>query len=249
MILVRGETIMLYLTKPLYIPNYSDLHGERKTYHTHEIVLDRSKIGTKAILVCSGELRVSLLSRNGEERLLAYAGPGSYLGEAALFATEKFQNDLFVIAMEHTETIEMTREVLIKNLAVNTEMIEIILTAAYNKISNLLERLQCATHQSTPICEQIARVLLTNRLAVKNEWVVNLTHEQIAQMLGRSRVAVTNNLGKLQKLELIRVSRKKIVITQLDCLQAMVGELESFNVQTSLTHRTAQFTYCKPIDK
>jgi CRP-like cAMP-binding protein len=125
----------------------------------------------------------------------------------------------------------MTREILIKNLAENTQMIEIIMTAAYSKISNLLERLQCATQQSIPISEQIARVLLMNRLAVKDEWVVFLTHEQIAQMLGRSRVAVTNNLGKLQELGSIRVSRKKILITHLDHLQDMVGESKSANLQ------------------
>lgn len=214
--------------------------GKKKHYLPGMVVLDRHSTGKHAIYVLDGEVRAMLMSMAGEDRLLAYIGKGGTVGEHALFSEQKSRSNLIVETTQESTVLEMTREDMVRNLECEPRLALFLMRSASMKISNLLATLQCASHLSTPISEQIARVIfmLYHEASVESDDEVRITHDQISKIIGRSRVAVTNAMKNLQSDGLLDVHRGRIKILDHIGLQKLVGESQT----TEISFRAEQKT-------
>lgn len=202
-----------------------NLLGQRKSCPAHSFLLDHHNAGKKGVLLVSGKARTFLITLAGEERLISYPGAGSFLGENALFSIGTYNWNLFVEAVTDCEIVEMTQEDVIQNVSRYPEFITLLMESASTKQANLLTQLQCATHFSVTMTEQVVSLLYSlfreNRGRGES---ISITHEEISQMIGRSRVSVTNTLGKLQEQGLIEMRRGQISIMRPAELWRLIGE-------------------------
>ncbi|MGG1662079.1 Crp/Fnr family transcriptional regulator [Brevibacillus sp. NRS-1366] len=217
---------MLHLNKDTSVIQSLDLFGERRTYPAHKIIIDQEREGHKGILLLSGSARAFLLTFTGEERLLFYPSKGSFLGETAMFYNQTFKHwNLFVETVTPCEVLEMTKKDIMYNVANYPEFFTLLMEAASVKYINFLVRLQSSSHPSISLLEQIIYVLFSTVTEKQlSPFSVRITHEEISQIIDRSRVAVTNTLGKLQKQGLIELGRGHIRIINPKELWAMIGE-------------------------
>lgn len=217
---------MLHMNKDTSSIQSLDLVGERRTYPAHTTIINQEKEGHKGILILSGSARAFLLTFTGEERLLFYPSKGSFLGETAMFYSQSFKHwNLIVETVTPCEVLEMTKKDILENVAKYPEFFTLLMEAASEKYINLLVRLQSSSHPSVSLSEQIIYVLFSAVTEKQlSPFSVRITHEEISQIIDRSRVAVTNTLGKMQEQGLIELGRGHIRITNPKELWAMIGE-------------------------
>lgn len=172
-----------------------------------------------------GRVRLSKLSPEGKMVILALLGPGDLIGDATWEAGE---HDTYAEAVEDTRLYEIGREAF-ENLVREKpdfalRLIQIIgvrLKQAQARIEDLVFR---------PVPSRVARLLLTlaesygivTPNGIKVEF--RLTHQEIANMVGSSRVTVTQILNRMRSSQWIEIEAKRVTIHNCNALEDMVRQ-------------------------
>ncbi len=170
-----------------------------------------------------GRVRVTRLSPEGKTVILALLGPGDLIGEAAW---ETGEHDSYAETVEETRLYQLGRESFQGFIRENSEfglrLIQIIglrLKEAQSRIEDLVFR---------PVPSRVARLLLAlaeshGRVTpngIKVEF--RLTHQEIANLVGSSRVTVTQILNRFRHHHWIEIESKKVTIFNLNALEELV---------------------------
>lgn len=172
-----------------------------------------------------GRVRVTRLSPEGKTVILALLGPGELIGEAAW---ELGEHDSYAETLEESRIYQISREAFQNYIRENPEfglrLIEILgvrLKQAQARIEDLVFR---------QVPSRVARLLLT--LAESHGRVTPsgirvefpLTHQEIADMVGSSRVTVTQILNKFRSSQWIDIESKRVTIHNIDALEELVRQ-------------------------
>lgn len=172
-----------------------------------------------------GRVRVTRLSPEGKTVILALLGPGELIGEAAW---ELGEHDSYAETLEESRIYQISREAFQNYIRENPEfglrLIEILgvrLKQAQARIEDLVFR---------QVPSRVARLLLT--LAESHGRVTPsgirvefpLTHQEIADMVGSSRVTVTQILNKFRSSQWIDIESKRVTIHNMDALEELVRQ-------------------------
>ncbi|MBX3075892.1 Crp/Fnr family transcriptional regulator [Candidatus Obscuribacterales bacterium] len=172
-----------------------------------------------------GRVRVTRLSPEGKTVILALLGPGELIGEAAW---ELGEHDSYAETLEESRIYQISREAFQNYIRENPEfglrLIEILgvrLKQAQARIEDLVFR---------QVPSRVARLLLT--LAESHGRVTPsgirvefpLTHQEIADMVGSSRVTVTQILNKFRSSQWIEIESKRVTIHNMDALEELVRQ-------------------------
>jgi CRP/FNR family transcriptional regulator len=172
-----------------------------------------------------GRVRVTRLSPEGKTVILALLGPGELIGEAAW---ELGEHDSYAETLEESRIFQISREAFQNYIRENPEfglrLIEILgvrLKQAQARIEDLVFR---------QVPSRVARLLLT--LAESHGRVTPsgirvefpLTHQEIADMVGSSRVTVTQILNKFRSSQWIDIESKRVTIHNMDALEELVRQ-------------------------
>lgn len=217
---------MLHHTKDISAILALDLVGERRVYSRNSIILDQEKAGDKGILLLSGKARTYLITVTGEERLINYPSSGSFFGESALFYSPVFKPwNMVSKAITTCNVIEMSKKDIVANVFKFPEFFTLLMESASAKFINFSLSIQCSTHATVSLMAQVI-ISLFSIVTEKqtNPFTIKITHEEISQITGRSRVSVTNALGKLQEQGYLKLSRGQIRILKPNELWAMMSE-------------------------
>jgi CRP/FNR family transcriptional regulator len=177
-----------------------------------------------------GRVRLTKLSPDGRMVILALLGPGDLIGEAAWELTE---HDSYGETLVETQLYQISKVAFENLVRQNPEfglrLIQIIgfrLKQAQSRIEDLVFR---------QVPSRIARLLVN--LAEHHGKVTPqgirvefpLTHQEIADMVGSSRVTVTQVLNKFRSMHLIGIESKRVTIQDIEALEALVKEPERSN--------------------
>jgi len=172
-----------------------------------------------------GRVRLTKLSPEGKRVILALLGPGDLIGEAAW---ESGEHDSYAETVEDTRLYQIGREAFENLVRENPEfglrLIQIIgvrLKQAQARIEDLVFR---------PVPSRVARLLLS--LAESHGKVTpngirvefRLTHQEIANLVGSSRVTVTQILNRFRSSHWIEIESKRVTIFNPDALEHLVLE-------------------------
>ena len=175
-------------------------------------------------LLTSGRAIICHLTPDGKKSILALIEPGELFGELALF--EPDQREEYAEALDKTTVVQIPVDVL-RQLVERHPHISLGVTKIFGlrrrrierRLKNLLfhsnrERL---THFILELAEQYG-----NRTPEGIRLRIQLSHQDLANVIGSTRETVTVVLGEMQQEGLIRIGRRKITITDLEKLAGSV---------------------------
>jgi CRP-like cAMP-binding protein len=180
--------------------------------------------GTSVFLLASGRVKICHLTPEGKQSILAFIDPGELFGELALLADgprEEYAEavDASTVVMISGETMQrvmaarpelslgVTKLIGLRRRRIEQRLKNLLFLSNRDRLTHLLLELAEQYGQSTPEGVRLG---------------IQLSHQDLANVIGSTRETVTVVLGEMQQEQLLSIGRRKIVITGLDRLAASV---------------------------
>ncbi|MBI4532984.1 MAG: Crp/Fnr family transcriptional regulator [Candidatus Melainabacteria bacterium] len=172
-----------------------------------------------------GRVRLTRLSGEGKSVILALLGAGDLIGEAAWLAGE---HDSYAETVEDTRLFQISREAFENLIRENPEFALSLIHVVGVQLSQAQARIEDLVFR--PVPSRVARLLLS--LAENHGKVTpngirvefKLTHQEIANLVGSSRVTVTQVLNRFRSCRWIDIESKRVTIYNSDALEDLVQQ-------------------------
>jgi CRP/FNR family transcriptional regulator len=191
-----------------------------KLYEKDEVIFFENDSVKKLYFLINGKVKLSMLSAEGKEKVLTILQEGDIFGELSLFdedphpLTAEVMDDarLLIIPWNEMEKMIIKRpslaikiiEALSKKTRLLTSQVrELVFQDAAGRLASLLSRL----------AEDFGR-------EIEGGTVIDLvlTHQEIANLIGSSRVTVTKLINKFIDEGMITIKKRKIIIIDFESL-------------------------------
>lgn len=191
-----------------------------KLYEKGEVIFFENDSVKKLYLLINGKVKLSMLSAEGKEKVLTILQEGDIFGELSLFdedphpLTAEVVDDarLLIIPWKEMEKMIQNRpslaikiiEALSKKTRLLTSQVrELVFQDAAGRLASLISRL----------AEDFGR-------EIEEGTVIDLvlTHQEIANLIGSSRVTVTKLINKFIDEGMITIKKRKIIIIDFESL-------------------------------
>jgi CRP/FNR family transcriptional regulator len=191
-----------------------------KLYEKDEVIFFENDSVKKLYFLVNGKVKLSMLSAEGKEKVLTILQEGDIFGELSLFdedphpLTAEVMDDarLLIIPWNEMEKLITDRpslaikiiEALSKKTRLLTSQVrELVFQDAAGRLASLLSRL----------AEDFGR-------EIEEGTVIDLvlTHQEIANLIGSSRVTVTKLMNKFIDDGMITIKKRKIIIKDFESL-------------------------------
>ena len=178
------------------------------------------------LLVAQGRVKICHATPEGKQSILGFVDTGEIFGELALLGSER--RDEYVEATEKTTLVLLPKQAL--ELVIRkypsivlgvTKLIGTRRQRVEKRLRNLLFRSnrERVIHLLLELCENYG--LMGEEGISLN---IRLSHQEMASIIGSTRETVTVVLGQLQKEGLLKIARRRVVISNLKRLAAVVDE-------------------------
>ncbi len=188
-----------------------------RTFAAHSPIYLPAEKAESVYLLTSGLAKVSHLTEDGKESILAFVEPGELFGELAIFDGQ--QRDEFVEAVEASTVVMIPSEEMQRLMAEHagvalsiTKIIGLRRRRIERRLKNLLflSNREKLIHLLLDLAEQFGRPV-DEGIQLR----VSLSHQDLANLIGATRETVTATMGRLKAEGSIHNTRCKIVLTQL----------------------------------
>ena len=197
------------------------LDGHVKKYNKGEMIYHSGEIIRKAGLVLSGSVHIENDDLWGNKTILAHVGVGQVFAETYVcIPGEPLM--IQVVAAEPVEVLFLNlgqgTRTCVKNCAFHGRLIQNLLMISAQKNLNLSRRIFYTSSKSirgrllSYLSDQATR---TGSL----EFEIPFNRQQLADFLGVDRSAMSNELGKMQKEGLLRVSKRYFCLNEANPLK------------------------------
>ncbi|MEW6689205.1 MAG: Crp/Fnr family transcriptional regulator [Pseudomonadota bacterium] len=161
-------------------------------------------------IVISGRLKVMLGAADGKETILSILGPGEFFGEMGLI--DDNPRSASVVAIEPCELLAVARRAFRKCLVENTDLAMAVMRVLVRRLREADRKI--GSLAMLDVYGRVARLLLEMSENVKGQRVVTkrLSKQDIAKMIGASRVMVSKVMKDLQASGYIEVQGSTIVL-------------------------------------
>ncbi len=201
--------------------------GVEREYAARASLFHQGEPTRHVLLLLDGWVKVCSRSRGGEEALLAIRGPGDIVGELSAVDGRPRSATVTALVPVRVRVIDgdRFRDHLLRRPKV---MLALLAHVAGNLRQSDLERLK---YVSTPSSGRVARLLLD--LAMRHgrqtpDGVLidlPLTQRELATAAATSREAVARTLRLLRDRQLLRTSRRRIVLVRPEVLRSLSGSV------------------------
>lgn len=187
--------------------------GIVRKFPKDSIIYRQGDIADSFCYLKKGRVKVFMTSIDGAEKTLNTASHGEILGEGAFF--DKKPRVSSARALTSSELIMIDKEKLTELIAKHPKLAFELLEILANRIRLLSTQLDSMTFMQADA--RIAQLLLESEADGK----VQLTHEEIANAVGVSRVTVSKTLGVFAKDGIIATEYRGVVIKNKDKLSEL----------------------------
>ncbi len=178
--------------------------GSVRNFKKGEIIYHQGDLAQNFCYLKKGKVKVFMTSVDGMEKTLNTVSTGEIFGEGAFF--DKKPRVSSAIAQSEAQVIMIDEPTLTELFSQNPKLAFRLLEILANRIRLLSFQLDSMTFLQADA--RIARILLEN----ESDGIISLTHEEIADVVGVSRVTVSKILGKLTKKGILSTEYRKIII-------------------------------------
>jgi CRP-like cAMP-binding protein len=197
-----------------------------RTFHRGEIIYFPSEPGQSVLVLLRGRVKIKAITPEGKETIFAFFEEGELFGELALLSEEP-RNE-YAEAVEETQVLALPRQALLGIMQQRPDValyITKLVGFRRRRIENRLRNILFRTNR-----ERIVSLLL-ELLDSHGEkrgpfWEIRLqlSHQELANLIGSTRETVTLTLGQLQRDRLIRVNRRRITVLDRPRLAIEAGQ-------------------------
>lgn len=187
----------------------------RRHYKAGQFIFFEGDEATGLWFILSGKVKIIKQSENGRLQGLCLANRGKCFGGCPLFDTDT--NPANAQALDDVTLAILPRDAL-QTLIYSDVDIATSLLKVYSDRIGLLARL--GEHLGTwTVGMRINDSLIAHAKSKDNSYLVELTHEEIASLVGTAREVVTRHLSELEDLELLSTSPGKIMLHDPDAIK------------------------------
>ena len=194
-------------------------HMTSRTYTRGQLLFEQGSDGDDVYFILSGELIALTHTIDGREIIFEHANPGTYLGEIA--ALDDSPRALSVYARDNTRAYLLPKAAFLALLDDHPSIRRRVIKDLIKRIHSLTERSFEATVYSVEdrVRVRLSRLFLEAKCFVAGGILKNApTHEEIANIVGANREAVSRSLSRLKKHGIIETGRKQLVMLRPDDL-------------------------------
>jgi len=186
-----------------------------------ELIFDEGEHLKGVYCIRSGVCKISKISENGRDQIIHLIQKGDLLGERSIINNE--MTNLKATALQDMEVCFIPKEEILKNLHGNSNFTLEILKGLANSLKNA-DNVIVNMAQKT-VKQRLAETLLylydNFDVVDNNKLGVQLSREDIANMIGTATESAIRLLSELKKKEIIYLKGKEIGILNIDELKKM----------------------------
>ncbi len=205
------------LTKTLWVPpdlvqrclTHAEV-GQRVRVKHGEVLYRQGDVDHNFFLIIDGQIKISVLRSDGREVILDIVDAGGLCGEgAAIDGLPRFST---ATAITNSMVIRIDARHLRKIFAADPELMVAFFRVTALKQRMLAFRLSQSGQSSSEdrIMELFRYILRSMPPEERRRSLLNLTHEQIAALIGASRITVTRAMGRLRAAGLVETHAGQI---------------------------------------
>lgn len=192
----------------------------KRLYEKGEIIYHQGDFANSFYYLSKGKVNVFMTSPDGIEKTLNTAQNGEVLGEAAFF--DKMPRVSSAKAVTKSEIIIIDRKKLIELIREYPKLAMELLENQAKRIRMLSSQIDSMTFLKAD--ERIAQLLLQYKITVNKKNVVHLTHEEIGNMAGVSRVTVSKILNGFSKKGYIKTNYGEVEIKNQNAIENILSD-------------------------
>jgi CRP/FNR family cyclic AMP-dependent transcriptional regulator len=171
-------------------------------------VYRQGELSDQVFVVVSGRIGITMLRPDGQELLIDIVGAGALCGEGAAFdRLPRFSN---AGALETSEVLAIPASDFCGLMASNAGLAAMVVQTIALKQRMLASRLLQVT-QTSP---EVRITELLSQITMPEQPAIILTHQQIANLIGASRITVTRAMQKLRRDGAVRCKRGQYELVQ-----------------------------------
>ncbi len=199
----------------------------RKTYLRNQIIFERDVKSDGMYYIIKGMVKIFSLMSDGSERSFTILSSPNVFGESETFD----EGPRMVSAKAYggeTEIVCWTKSEIMEVISRHPDMASLI-------IRILASKLRCLTFREEDFMSRSLECRICNILIHHDRYMlypgqadtyICITHDELANIIGSTRVKVTEKLKKLSKMGFIKTERGKIKIYDMDGLRKYLSILE-----------------------
>ena len=193
-----------------------------RTLEKGEILFSQTDPADTVYIVRSGCIAIFLATLEGRELVINEMHRGDCFGELSLITDQPRSTG--ALARESSEVISIPRDVFLKGLEAEPELMRRVLetTALRLRVSSERESALAFLDASA----RIAKVLLQLDQQADNEGAISVTQEDLAQYVGLARQTVAQTLGEWRRVGWVETGRVRIVVKDREALERLASAIE-----------------------
>jgi CRP/FNR family cyclic AMP-dependent transcriptional regulator len=196
-----------------------------RRFKRREVIYFPTEPGESVLLLASGRVKIKNLTPEGKELILAFVEAGELFGELALF--DEQPRSEFAEAVTDAQVLVIPRDEMLwlmqEQPAVSLQVTKLI-GLRRRRIENRLRNVMFRSNRDRVLSLLLELVEAYGRQQGRHwEISLNLSHQEMAGLVGATRETVTVALGQLQLEGLIRVQRRRITVLDRGRLAAAVA--------------------------
>jgi CRP-like cAMP-binding protein len=186
--------------------------GVLRTWTDGQVLLSRGQPTSAAWLVVSGRVRISVITREGEEQLLRWMLPGEIAGLSSVFAQANNPADMVSHGITQVLHIERARliELIGRDPLVALDLLRILGLRINQLFDNLAD--QGMHSLELRVWASLERIAKYNSTVVPDGVMLRVSQSDLAQASSASRQRVNQQLRHFQEQGLIRLGYRNIVM-------------------------------------
>jgi CRP/FNR family transcriptional regulator, cyclic AMP receptor protein len=197
--------------------------GHRRRYERNTRVFCEGDPSDFVLVILAGRVKLAVTTEDGDESLLGVRGPGDLVGElAALDSNNRLAT---AIAIEPLTVQSLTAE---EFRAFIAEHPSAALELTLMLIGRLREadrrRAEFGVHDATPrVAHLLAELAAEHQPPEHGPTPVQLSQQEIGELIGASRESVARALSALRDQQLLTTGRRSVTVIDLDGLRSFNG--------------------------
>ncbi len=192
-----------------------DSFNNEKNYKKNTLLYLQGEQAEYFYYLKRGSVKIFVSSVDGLQKTISIVSDGSILGEASFF------DDMPRISSAQTITpctiVRITHEQLEKEFVKKPELAMYLLKVQAQSIRML--SMQVSGMVFTKADCRIAKQLLNSQKTINGLSVVQLTHEELGNLVGVSRVTVSKILNSFAERNLLKTAYRYVIITDREKLE------------------------------
>src|SRR5271170_8160646 len=182
-----------------------DQIGSHMNLPSRSIVFEESQTANGVYVVCSGQLKLSAMSKDGRTMILRIAGPGDVLGLSATLSDVPYE--VTAETLEPTQLKHVRRAAFLQFLDAHAEVGQKAaktIAKEYHAVFLDARRLALSSSAAGKLAQLLLEWANTSACGRPElRFTMALTHEELASMAGTSRETVTRLLNQFERDHLI----------------------------------------------